>query len=419
MKGKLYTADFDDIKAGRITDVYFTRTLKILKAKGIDKWVKAEFIAKNFPENWKWGVFAGLDECLNLLEGMKVNVRSMPEGTFFRPYEPVLEIEGMYTDFGIYETAILGLLCQASGIATKAARCKKAAEGRGVISFGARRMHPAIAPMVERSAFIGGCDGVSVVMSGEMIGEDPMGTMPHALIILMGNSVEATKAFHEVIEPHVKRVALVDTFGDEKFEVLSVAEAMGDKLYGVRLDTPTSRRGNFYRILQEVRWELDLRGFKHVKLYVSGGLDEYKIPELNPFVDAYGVGTSISSANVIDFAMDIMEVEGKPMAKRGKMSGSKRVLRCDNCYKSEMVPFKLPSPQIQMPGKGQACPERSRRGGGEQGEDCSSASQCSCGGQYKDILLPYVENGMITGSRPAAREIRDYVLQQLLRFELT
>ncbi|MBI5406961.1 MAG: nicotinate phosphoribosyltransferase [Nitrospirae bacterium] len=393
MKGKLHTADFDDIRAGRTTDVYFDRTIKILKAKGIDKWVKAEFIAKDFPEEWEWGVFAGIEESLGLFEGMKINVRAMPEGTLFKTYQPVLEIEGMYTDFGLFETAILGFLCQASGIATKAARCKKAAGERGVISFGARRMHPSIAPMVERSAYIGGCDGVAVLMSGELIGEDPMGTMPHALVILMGNSVEATKAFHEVIEPKVKRVALVDTFGDEKFESIAVAEAMRDKLYGVRLDTPASRRGNFLRILQEVRWELDLRGYRHVKLFVSGGLDEEKIAELNPLVDAYGVGTSISSARVIDFAMDIIEVGGKPLAKRGKMSGSKRVLRCDGCYQFRMIPYKDSKPKSQV-------------------------LKCDCGKVFKDILLPVVKNGSIVGKRPPTRKIREYVLRQLTHFSV-
>ncbi len=385
----MFTADFDDIKSGRVTDVYFERTITILKAKGIDKLVKAEFIAKSLPDDGGWGVFAGLEECSRLFEGMKINVRSMREGTIFRAYQPVLEIEGMYTDFGIYETAILGFLCQSSGIATKAARCKLAAGDRGVISFGARRMHPSIAPMIERSAYIGGCDGVAVLMSGELIGADPAGTMPHALIIMMGNSVEATRAFHEVIEPKVKRVALVDTFGDEKFEAIAVAEAMGDNLYGVRLDTPASRRGNFLRILEEVRWELDIRGYKQVKLFVSGGLDENKIRELNPLVDAYGVGTAISNAKVIDFAMDIIEVEGRPVSKRGKMSGSKRVLRCDRCCHSMMMPL-----------------------GGNKHADAGTAD-CSCGGVVRDLLLPYVDGGNVTGGRPAAREIRNYVLDQL------
>jgi len=413
MEGKLHTATFDDIKAGKITDIYFERTIRILKARGIDKWVKAEFIAKSFPDGWDWGVFAGLEECSNLLEGMEIDVRAMPEGTIFKTFQPVLEIEGMYTKFGLYETAILGFLCQASGIATKAARCKKAAGDRAVISFGARRMHPVIAPMVERSAYIGGCDGVAVVKSAELIGEDPMGTMPHALIILMGNSVEATKAFHEVIEPHVKRVALVDTFGDEKFEALSVAEAMGGRLYGVRLDTPSSRRGNFLRILQEVRWELDIRGYRDVKIFVSGGLDEEKILELNQYVDAYGVGTSISSAKVIDFAMDIVEVEGKPLAKRGKMSGSKRVLRCDNCYTYRMIPLKRSEAPLTS-----ATSASSSVGGGEEEVVQETVARCDCGEKLDDILIPFIENGKIIGNRPSAQEIRKYVLKQLKHFSL-
>ena len=271
------TATFDEIKAGKITDVYFERTMKILKAKGIDKRVKAEFIAKELPDNAEWAVFAGLEEVAELLRGMKVNVRAMEEGTIFRPLQPVMEIEGMYTDFGIYETALLGLICQASGIATRAARCKMAAGERKVISFGARRMHPVLAPMIERNAYIGGCDGVSVIRSAELIGEEPMGTMPHALILVMGDVEKAIKAFDEVIGPDVKRTALVDTFIDEKFEAVKAAEALGGKLYAVRLDTPASRRGNFYRIIEEVKWELDIRGFGDVKIYVSGGINEEKV----------------------------------------------------------------------------------------------------------------------------------------------
>src|SRR3990170_4049676 len=105
-----HIADGKEIREGKITDVYFLRTSDILKSKGIDRHVKAEFIAKSFPDGWEWAVFAGLEECAELMKGMRISVRAMDEGTIFRTYEPVIEIEGMYSDFGIYETAILGLL---------------------------------------------------------------------------------------------------------------------------------------------------------------------------------------------------------------------------------------------------------------------------------------------------------------------
>lgn len=378
-----HTATPEDILNGKITDVYFSRTLKILKAKGINPVVKAEFIVKSFPNGWPWGVFAGLQEVMYLLERLPIKLRAMPEGTVFYPYEPVMEIEGHYQDFCVFETAILGLICQASGVATKAARFKSLADGRLVVSFGARRMHPILAPMIERNAYIGGCDGVAVVKSGEIIGEDPMGTMPHALIICMGSTVEALKAYDEVLEPKFKRVALIDTFLDEKFEAINVAEALGERLFAVRLDTPSTRRGNFYRILEEVRWELDLRGYRHVKLFVSGGIKEEDIPVLNPLVDAYGIGTSISNAPVLDYAMDIMEVEGRPVAKRGKWSGSKRVLRCRNCRASKIIPSSADVPV------------------------------CSCGGSFEDILNPVLENGKRLTTLPQPSEIRKYVLEQI------
>jgi nicotinate phosphoribosyltransferase len=358
-----HTADTQDIIDGKITDVYFERTLKILKARKINPVVKAEFIAKNLPENWPWAIFAGLEEAVYLMKHLRIKVRSMKEGAVFYPYEPVMEIEGRYRDFCVYETALLGLICQASGIVTKSARIKKLAGERPVMSFGARRMHPVLAPMIERNAFIGGCEGVSVVKSGEIIGEDPMGTMPHALVICMGSTIDAIKAYDEVLEPRLRRVALIDTFLDEKFECLNVAAAMGKRLFAVRFDTPASRRGNFYRILEECRWELDLRGYRDIKFYVSGGIREEEIPLLNPVVDGYGIGTSISNAPVIDYAMDIMEVEGKPVAKRSKWSGSKRVLRCGKCGAGKIVPLN------------------------------TERYLCSCGGRFGDILTPSLDNG--------------------------
>jgi nicotinate phosphoribosyltransferase len=383
-----FTANPQDIIDGKITDVYFERALSIMKAKGVDPVVRAEFIAKGLPDAWKWALFTGIDEALPLLKTLRVKVRAMGEGTVFRPYEPVMEIEGRYQDFCVYETALLGLICQASGVATKAARVKKLAGDRLVMSFGARRMHPVLAPMIERNAYIGGCDGVAVVKSGELIGEDPMGTMPHSLILCMGSTVEAIKAYDEVLEPKLKRVALIDTFLDEKFETLNVAQALGARLYAVRFDTPGSRRGDLFRILEETRWELDLRGFPHVKFFVSGGINEADIPALNPVADGYGIGTSISNAPVIDFAMDIVEVDGKPLAKRGKWSGSKRVIACPRCGERKVVPNDI------------------------------FGSSCSCGGVFNDLMVPVLDHGqqLVKPEQPA--RIRQAVLERLHGLEL-
>jgi len=109
-------------------------------------------------------VLAGVEEVATLLRDLPVTVRAFPEGAIFGGMQPVLTIEGRYVDYAQYETALLGLVCQASGVATKAARCKKAAGERPVVSFGARRMHPALAPMIERNAYLGGCDGVAVAV---------------------------------------------------------------------------------------------------------------------------------------------------------------------------------------------------------------------------------------------------------------
>jgi nicotinate phosphoribosyltransferase len=376
-----HTASDADIRRGLVSDVYFARTVQILQARGDRKRVKAEVYVKSLPEDWGWGVLAGIEEVAGLLEGLPISAWSMDEGTVFAPYQPVLVVEGTYVEWAQYETALLGLLCQASGVATKAARCKKAAGERQVISFGARRMHPALAPMIERNAFIGGCDGVAVTKSAELIEADPMGTIPHSLVLMIGDTVEALAAFHEVVDPKVRRVALIDTLLDEKFEAIRVAQALGKDLYAVRLDTPSSRRGDFYRILEEVRWELDLRGFQHVKLVASGGIDEYEILRLNPLVDSYGVGTSLASAPVLNFALDIMEIEGRPLAKRGKWSGAKALYRRRGALDTVVVPAAQSPPVADGP--------------------------------WDQLLKPLVEEGRIVRDLPPPRTIREFVLDQL------
>ncbi|MGH7494963.1 MAG: nicotinate phosphoribosyltransferase [bacterium] len=318
-----HIASPEDILSGKVTDVYFERTKHILKSLGKDARVTVEFVVKKFPRPYRWGIFAGLEEAVTILDKLPVTVECLPEGTLFFEEEPVLTITGNYLDFGPFETALLGLLCQASGVATRAARCKKAAAHRPVISFGARRMHPALAPMIERNAFIGGCDGVASVAAAELLHIAPSGTIPHALILLVGDTLEAVKAFDQFIDKSVPRVALIDTFNDEKFEALRVAEFFKQKLSAIRLDTPSNRRGDFASLAKEIRWELDLRGHQHIKIFLSGGIDEQKILRYNCIADAYGVGTNISNAPVLDFSMDIVEINNQVVAKRGKKSGKK------------------------------------------------------------------------------------------------
>ncbi len=384
----VHTITWKEVKDGLVTDIYFERTKKILEAKGIDSYVRAELKANSLPPSWPWAVLAGVEECAEVLKDLPVDVRMMKEGTIFDPQQPIMEISGKYLDFGQYETTILGLICQASGIATMAARCKKAAGRKDVISFGTRRMHPTIAPLIERNAYIGGCDDVSVGLGARLIEKEPVGTMPHALILIMGDTVKATKAFDEVIEPGVRRVSLIDTFNDEKVEAINVASELGDKLYAVRLDTPRSRRGDFLEIMKEVRWELDLRGYRGVKLFLSGGIDEMDIKRYNIAADAYGVGTVISNAPVVDFSMDIIEVDGQPLAKRGKMSGRKMVFQCKECLKARVCLWK------EQPGR------------------------CLCGGVEEEVLVPFISKGHLEYPLPKPSQIREFVLSQLSKVEL-
>src|SRR6266705_2899672 len=365
-----YIATADEIRAGRTTDLYFVRTLDILKKAGRSRAnVVAEVTTGALPNDWPWGIFCGLEEVVHLLEGKAVSLWALPEGSVFPPKTPrgvpipVLTLEGPYEDWALYETPLLGLICQASGIATKAARIRKLANGKQVLSFGVRRMHPGIAPLIERSVTIGGLDAITTPLGAELLGVPATGTMPHALVIVMGGPREAFAAVHKYLEAKIPRIALVDTYYDEKTEALMAVAA----------------------ILREVRWELDLRGHKDVKVFVSGRVDEQSIPALlEAGADGFGVGTSLSNAPTIDFAMDIVEVDGTPAAKRGKFGGRKDLQRCpkDGTYEIGA----------------KTCPV--------------------CGSKMAPAYVRYLDRGRATASLPTLAEIRERTLHETQRVPL-
>ena len=313
----LHSADQAEIFAGATTDVYFIRTLEILKAAGKeDTEVTAEIFAG------KAGVLCGIEEAINLLKQKNVEVWALPEGEEFAPKETVMRIKGRYSEFGIYETAILGMLASASGWATAARHIKKLAGDRTVIMFGARHVHPAVAPVMERASLVGGVDGCSCILGAKLAGQEPKGTVPHAVMLIVGDTVEVAKIYDQVMPDGDPRVILVDTFKDEAEEALRVAEALKDKLDGIRLDTAGERGGVTPGLVREVRARLDQAGYAHVNIFVSGGIDDERLPALaEAGADAFGVGSYISRASAIDMTMDIKEVAGKPIAKRGRIPG--------------------------------------------------------------------------------------------------
>ena len=400
MLRRFQIATEEEIKKGETTDVYFVRTNEILQKEGLtEQRVVAEVTTGSLPRDWDWAVLAGVEEAVHLMEGISVEVESLPEGSIFRPKDhrgtrlPVMTLEGRYLDFSLYETPLLGLLCQASGMATMAARVRKGAgKDSTILSFGIRRAHPVLAPMIDRACYLGGFDAVSSIIGARLLDLQPTGTMPHSLIVSIGDQVKAWKSFNKYMPKDVPRIALVDTYYDEKTESIMAAEALGKDLYGVRLDTPGSRRGDFAEIIREVRWELDARGFDKVKIFVSGGLDEHSVGRYaRAGADGFGVGSAVSSAPAVDFAMDIVEIEGRPVAKRGKLSWKKQVWRCKECLSTRVT----------------------RRSVNDH-PDCPEGH-----GKMALLSKKFLEKGRLVGPHlPKPIEIRESVLGQLELVEL-
>ena len=314
-----------EILTGDSADVYFARAEEILAKEGIDPVVVMEVFSR------EEGILCGIDEAKILLAhplgaarpGEAV-VEALSDGDTFESKEVVLRIRARYRAFGLYETAILGMMAQSTGWATAAREVVETAAPEPVISFGARHVHPEITDALDYAAIVGGCVGASTPAGARLAGLNPTGTMPHSLVLIFGDTVRAAEAFDRHLGADVPRIVLDDTFKDEAEESLRVAKALGDRLYGVRLDTPSERGRVTPDLVREVRARLDLAGYGHVKIIVSGGLTPDRIrtfKEAGAPVDSYAVGSYISGASPIDFTGDLKEIDGQPIAKRGRIPG--------------------------------------------------------------------------------------------------
>ena len=314
-----------EILSGDSADVYFARAETVLDREGLDPVVTMEVFARADA------ILCGIDEVKNLLahvlkdaDPTEVAIEALDDGDPISPKEVVLRIQSRYRAFGLYETAILGMLSQSTGWTTAARECVNAAAPLPVISFGARHVHPDVTDVLDYAAIVGGCVGASTPAGARLAGLNPTGTMPHSLVLIFGDTVLAAEAFDRDLPQDVPRIVLIDTFKDEAEEALRVAHALGDRLYGIRLDTPSERGRVTADLVKEVRARLDLEGYDHVKIVVSGGMTPERITyfkDQGARVDSFAVGSYISGARPIDFTGDIKEIDGRPIAKRGRIPG--------------------------------------------------------------------------------------------------
>lgn len=268
------------------------------------------------------GVLAGVEECLALLRGRSLVVEALPEGSPIAARQVVMRITGRYQEMGLLETALLGILASSSGWATAAREVAEAADPWPVYSFGARHVHPAVASVMDRAALVGGAKGASSILGARQAGMRPAGTMPHALLLIVGDTVEAALAFDRVVPAGSPRTVLVDTFHDEVEEAVRVANALKGKLDAIRIDTPRERGGVTPQLVRELKVRLAQAGHSEVGILVSGGLTPERIVALKEAgATGFGVGSYIAAAPPIDMTMDIKAVGGQPRTKRGRLPG--------------------------------------------------------------------------------------------------
>jgi len=310
------------VLVGDTADVFLQRTLTILRNESINPVVTIEF------SPYRSGVICGIPEVLALLAKVLPETGSevwaLEEGETVEAKEVSLRVKAPYGSVGLYETAICGILAASTAWATAARECVEAANSTPVIALGARHLHPNVAANLDYASIIGSCVSCTTIQGARLAGVTPAGNMPHALVLLMNDTVRAMEAFDRHMPQEVPRIALVDTFKDEAEEALNVAGVLKERLRGIRISTTLERGGVSPDLVKETRGRLNQAGFSHVEIMVSGGFTPEKIRQFmnaEAPVNVFGVGSYIASSPPNSFEADIHEIESRPIAKRGRIPG--------------------------------------------------------------------------------------------------
>jgi nicotinate phosphoribosyltransferase len=336
---EVFDLPVEKMRAGYYTDAYFNHSRAALLADGRHPRVVMQVFQKNDA------YLGGIDEAIAILKLCSddwdlLTVHALYDGDRVVPYETVVTIEGDYTLFGHLETLYLGVLARRTLITTNVVRVLEAANGKPIIFMPARHDHHRVQTGDGYAAHVAGLVtgaeiGVTTDEQASWWGGRALGTVPHSLIASYGgNTVLAASKFAEWASPETNVTVLVDFQNDSVETALAVARALGDRLWGVRLDTSENlvdfslvdEMGDFKptgvspRLVQRVRESLDRDGFQRVKIVASGGFTVEKIHEFERLgvpVDAYGVGSSLIRGSN-DFTADVVLTDGRPSGKFGR-----------------------------------------------------------------------------------------------------
>ena len=339
LRPEVFDLPVEKMRAGWYTDAYFNHTRDVLLHDGRHPRVVMQIFQKNHS------YLGGMDEAIAILklcahryDGLEI--RALYDGDRIEPYEPVMHIEGDYTAFAHLETPVLGTLARRTLITTNVVRVLEAANGKHVIFMPARHDHQRIQTGDGYAAYVAGevvgsPIGVTTDEQASWWGGTGIGTVPHSLIASYdGDTVAAAKHFADWAPHDMNVTVLVDFENNSVDTAIEVANALGPRLWGVRLDTSESlvdqsiwrEMGDFRptgvnpRLVWKVRNALDDFGFPAVRIIVSGGFTVEKIHEFEQNevpVDAYGVGSSLLRGQN-DFTADVVRVDGRPVAKAGR-----------------------------------------------------------------------------------------------------
>jgi nicotinate phosphoribosyltransferase len=335
----IFDLPVEKMRAGWYTDAYFNHTRAALLEDGRHPNVVMQVFQK------RHAYLGGMDEAIAILKLCAddfdaLSVHALYDGDAIEPYETVLAIEGDYTTFAHLETVYLGVLARRTLITTNTVNVLRAANGKPVIFMPARHDHHRVQTGDGYAAYVAGQIvgaevGVTTDEQASWWGGRGLGTVPHALIAAYGgDTVLASRKFAEWAPPDMHVTVLVDFENDSVRTALEVANALGPRLWGVRLDTSESlvdqslwhELGDFrptgvnHRLVWKLRSALDEAGYDAVRIVVSGGFTLDKIREFEQSgvpVDAYGIGSSLIRGSN-DFTADIVVTDGVPSAKVGR-----------------------------------------------------------------------------------------------------